>query len=92
MTISVRLDNSATVEHLKDKWASKSHRKIEDENNVVAACFKCNNTRGNKRNVIARKYYQCVINQKNLKLKAASISSSELYKLFGPVPQHLFNE
>ncbi len=81
----------ATVEHLVDKWSSPKHIKIEDDLNRVAACFSCNNTRGNARNKIARKYYQTLINNRGLKMKAASISSDKLYKMFGPVPQELYN-
>jgi hypothetical protein len=80
----------ATVEHLKDKWSSPKHRKVEDDSNKVAACFKCNNTRGNVRNIIARRYYQTLINNRSLKMKAASTNSGQLFKMFGPVPQELF--
>lgn len=80
----------ATVEHLVDKWSSPQHIKIEDENNLVAACYTCNNVRGNAHNVIARRYYQQLIGAKQMKIKAASTSSKVLYKLFGPVPQNLF--
>jgi 5-methylcytosine-specific restriction endonuclease McrA len=79
----------ATLEHLVDKWSSPKHIKIEDDSNLVAACFACNNTRGNARNVIARRYYQQLIGNKQMKINAASTSSKQLYKLFGPVPQHL---
>lgn len=82
----------ATLEHLIDKWASPKHQKIEDDSNLVAACYTCNNKRGNIRNVIARKYYQQLINSKKLKIKAASTSSSQLFKLFGRVPQELFDK
>jgi 5-methylcytosine-specific restriction endonuclease McrA len=80
----------ATVEHLVDKWSSPKHRKIEDDSNRVAACFTCNNTRGNARNRIARNYYQDQIGRRGLKMKAASTASAQLYKMFGPVPQELF--
>jgi 5-methylcytosine-specific restriction endonuclease McrA len=82
----------ATVEHLIDVWSSPGHRKIEDDSNLVAACFTCNNTRGNERNKIARRYYQQVIASKQLgkKVKANNIQSRQLYKMFGPVPQELF--
>jgi 5-methylcytosine-specific restriction endonuclease McrA len=80
----------ATLEHLIDKWSSPGHQKIEDDNNLVAACYKCNNTRGNARNVIARRYYQELINNAGMKkIKAASTKSRQLYKMFGPVPQDL---
>ncbi len=79
----------ATVEHLIDKWSSPGHQKIEDDSNLVAACYHCNNVRGNARNVAARRYYQQLIGAKQMKIKAASTSSKVLYKLFGPVPQHL---
>ena len=81
----------ATVEHLLDKWSSPKHQKIEDESNLVAACFECNNTRGNVRNRIARDYYKMAATQRSMKLAVASTSSRTLYKLFGPVPQQLFN-
>lgn len=80
----------ATVEHLVDKWSSPKHRKIESESNLVAACFQCNNSRGAARNRIARDYYKSKASQKGVKLAVASTSSSKLYSLFGPVPQHLF--
>lgn len=82
---------SATVEHLIDKWSSPNHIKDESPDNLVAACFKCNNTRGNIRNRIARNYYKVVAARKNIKLAVASTPSKKLYSLFGPVPQHLFN-
>ena len=81
----------ATVEHLIDKWSSPKHQKIEDEWNLVAACFECNNARGNQRNRIARGYYKTMATQRSMKLAVASTSSRTLYKLFGPVPQQLFN-
>jgi len=81
--------HQATLEHLVDKWSSPGHQKIEDDSNKVAACYKCNNERGNVRNVIARRYYQQLIGAKQMKIKAASTSSKVLYKMFGPVPQHL---
>lgn len=80
----------ATVEHLIDKWSSPKHRKIECSSNVVAACFHCNNSRGAARNRIARDYYKTQAAKKSMKLAVASTSSRILYKLFGPVPQHLF--
>jgi hypothetical protein len=83
-------DTDATVEHLIDKWSSPKHIKSDVRSNIVAACFKCNNTRGNARNRIARSYYQGVINKKNLGIKAANISSKDLYKRFGAIPQELF--
>ena len=79
----------ATVEHLIDKWASPKHNKIEDDSNLVAACYRCNNVRGNARNRVARSYYQRLIDAKQLKIKSASTSSKKLYKMFGPVPQDL---
>jgi 5-methylcytosine-specific restriction endonuclease McrA len=91
LTDCVRGDpHQATVEHLIDKWSSPKHIKIEDESNLVAACFLCNNTRGNTRNKIARSYYKQLITAKQLKINAASTNSKQLYKMFGPVPQHLF--
>ena len=82
---------SATVEHLVDKWSSPKHRKIELESNLVAACHHCNNSRGNVRNRIARNYYKLQAAKKSMKLAVASTPSRTLYSLFGPVPQHLFN-
>jgi uncharacterized protein YaaW (UPF0174 family) len=80
----------ATVEHLIDKWSSPKHIRIEDSSNLVAACFQCNNSRGNARNRIARDYYKLQAAKKSMKLAVASTSSRTLYKLFGPVPQNLF--
>ena len=80
----------ATVEHLIDKWSSPKHIRIEDSSNLVAACFQCNNSRGNVRNRIAREYYKLQAAKKSMKLAVASTSSRTLYKLFGPVPQNLF--
>jgi uncharacterized protein YaaW (UPF0174 family) len=80
----------ATVEHLIDKWSSPKHIRIEDSSNLVAACFQCNNSRGNARNRIARDYYKMQAAKKSIKLAVASTSSRTLYKLFGPVPQNLF--
>jgi hypothetical protein len=82
----------ATVEHLIDKWSSPKHQKIEDSSNLVAACLQCNNTRGAIRNKIARSYYKGEAAKRNMKLAVASTSSKILYKLFGPVPQHLFEQ
>lgn len=81
----------ATTEHLIDKWSSLKHQKIESENNLVAACFQCNNTCGSIRNATARRYYQEIINKYGMKMKAANVSSKELYKKFGAVPQELLN-
>lgn len=81
----------ATIEHLIDKWSSPKHQKIESATNLVAACFQCNNSRGAKRNQIARNYYKQEAGKRGLKLAVASTSSKILYNLFGPVPQHLFN-
>lgn len=81
----------ATVEHLVDKWSSPKHRKIELESNLVAACYQCNNSRGNVRNRIARNYYKLQAAKKSMKLAVASTPSRILYSLFGPVPQDLFN-
>lgn len=83
-------DNLATIEHLIDKWSSPKHIKIETSSNLVAACFKCNNTRGAIRNKIARDYYKMKAKEKGIKLAVASTSSRTLYKMFGPVPQNLF--
>lgn len=83
-------DTDATVEHLVDKWSSPKHVRSDARSNLVAACFKCNNTRGNARNRIARDYYQSIINKKKLGVKAANISSKALYKKFGAIPQELF--
>jgi 5-methylcytosine-specific restriction endonuclease McrA len=80
----------ATVEHLIDKWSSSKHVRIETPSNLVAACFQCNNSRGNVRNRIARDYYKLQAAKKSMKLAVASTSSRTLYKLFGPVPQQLF--
>ena len=81
----------ATVEHLVDKWSSPKHRKIEVASNLVAACFQCNNSRGAARNRIARNYYKTMAARRSMKLAVASTPSNTLYKLFGPVPQQLFN-
>lgn len=80
----------ATVEHLVDKWSSPKHMKIEVASNLVAACFQCNNTRGIKRNRIARDYYKRIVAKRGIKLAVASTSSKVLYSKFGLVPQHLF--
>ena len=80
----------ATVEHLIDKWSSPKHIRIDKPSNLVAACFQCNNSRGNVRNRIARDYYKAQAAKKSMKLAVASTSSRTLYKLFGPIPQHLF--
>jgi 5-methylcytosine-specific restriction endonuclease McrA len=82
--------NLATVEHLIDKWSSPKHVRIETPSNLVAACFQCNNSRGNVRNRIARDYYKLQAAKKSMNLAVASTSSRTLYKLFGPVPQQLF--
>ena len=81
----------ATVEHLVDKWSSPKHRKIELESNLVAACHHCNNSRGAKRNRIARDYYKKLVAKQGINLAVASTSSKILYSMFGSVPQHLFN-
>jgi hypothetical protein len=81
----------ATIEHLVDKWSSPKHTKIETFSNLVASCTQCNNQRGAIRNRIARKYYKRQADIKRIKVAVSSTSSKTLYKLFGPVPQHLFN-
>ena len=81
----------ATVEHLVDKWSSPKHMKIDVASNLVAACFQCNNSRGVKRNRIARSYYKALATKRGIKLAVASTSSKVLYSMFGPVPQDLFN-
>jgi len=90
MCTTSKSPNQATVEHLIDKWSSPGHRKIETADNLVAACFQCNNTRGAVRNRIARDYYKRKASQKGMKLAVASTSSRQLFKLFGPIPQNLF--
>jgi 5-methylcytosine-specific restriction endonuclease McrA len=80
----------ATIEHLVDKWSSPKHNRSDDESNLVAACFQCNNSLGAARNRIARDYYKTQAAKKSMKLAVASTSSKALYKLFGPVPQNLF--
>ena len=82
----------ATLEHLVDKWSSPKNQKIEAASNLVAACFLCNNSRGNARNRIARDYYRKQANRQQMKLAVASTPSKVLYSLFGPVPQVLFEE
>ena len=79
-----------TVEHLVDKWSSPGHIKIEDRSNLVAACHRCNNSRGNARNMIARSYYKSCAVKKGIKMAVQSTSSKTLFKMFGPVPQELF--
>jgi 5-methylcytosine-specific restriction endonuclease McrA len=80
----------ATVEHLVDKWSSPKHIRNDDPSNLVAACFECNNSRGNVRNRIARDYYKTQAAKKSMKLAIASTSSRQLYSLFGSIPQHIF--
>lgn len=80
----------ATVEHLVDVWSSPGHKKIWAPSNLVAACYQCNNTRGAIRNKIARDYYKRLASKKRCKLVVTSMSSADLYKMFGPVPQNLF--
>lgn len=82
--------SQATLEHLVDKWSSPGHKKIWDESNLAAACFKCNNDRGSVRNKIARNYYKIQAQKMNKKIAVASTPSAQLFKMFGPVPQHLF--
>jgi hypothetical protein len=82
----------ATVEHLKDKWASPFHVKDESPENLVAACWECNHTRGSIRNKLARKYYQVIIKERKLDMHAASTESAVLFKMFGPVPSEYFAE
>jgi len=81
----------ATVEHLIDKWSSPKHVKIDTPDNLVAACYRCNNSRGANRNRIARTYYKMQATKKSMKLRVSAISSKTLYKMFGPVPQNLFD-
>lgn len=90
MNTTKKSPRQATVEHLVDKWSSPKHRKIETADNLVAACFECNNTRGAIRNRIARDYYKIMASKRGIKLAVASTSSKNLYKMFGPIPQHLF--
>ena len=90
MTREQKSPHHATLEHLQDKWASPGNRKIESASNLVAACFQCNNSRGNARNVIARNYYRKQANKRQMKLAVASTPSQVLYSLFGPVPSSLF--
>lgn len=82
--------SSASVEHVKDAWASPKNQKIETVDNLKAACYSCNNSRGIVRNLAARRYYQQLINKKGVAMKAASTKSTMLYKMFGPVPEEVF--
>ena len=91
MNTVVGSPQQATIEHLVDKWSSHKHTKIETFSNLAAACTQCNNQRGTIRNRIARKYYKRQAGIKGIKLAVSSTSSKTLHKLFGPVPQHLFN-
>ena len=91
MNRTPKSDQQATFEHLADKWSSPKNNKIQISTNLVAACFRCNNSRGAIRNRIARDYYKRKATEKGMKLAVVSTSSKELYKLFGPVPQNLFN-
>ncbi len=84
--------DQATIEHLIDKWSSPKHMKIEKPENLVSACYKCNNTRGSIRNKIARNYYKQEAKNKNIKIAVSATSSKKLHALFGPVPQHLFDK
>lgn len=81
----------ATIEHLVDKWSSPKHNKIENPENLVAACFHCNNSRANIRNRIARNYYKQVAGARSVKINVTATPSKILYKMFGPVPQQIFN-
>ena len=91
MNRDLKSPRHSTVEHLVDRWSSPKHNRSNAESNLVAACFECNNTRGNVRNRIARDYYKMMAARRSMKLAVASTSSRTLYKLFGPVPQQLFN-
>jgi len=90
MNVTKKSPHQATLEHLLDKWSSPKHIKIESPDNLVAACFECNNSRGNARNCIARNYYKVQATKKGIKLAVASTPSRVLHKMFGPVPQNLF--
>ncbi len=90
MITTHRDKHCATVEHLKDKWASPNHVKDNSPENLVAACWECNHTRGAVRNKLARKYYQRIIKERKLDMQAASTESAVLYKMFGPVPPEVF--
>lgn len=92
MIIGRRDKHSATVEHVRDKWASPKHIKDHSPENLVAACWECNHTRGAIRNKLARKYYQRIIKERKLDMQAASTESAILFKMFGPVPQEVFGE
>lgn len=85
------ISDRSTIEHLVDKWSSPKHAKIEAESNLAAACFKCNNTRGNIRNRIARDYYRTQARKYSMNISISSICSQDLYRMFGAVPQSLFN-
>lgn len=91
MVTTEKSPRQATLEHLVDKWSSRKHVRDNSPSNLVAACFECNNTRGAKRNRIARDYYKTQAVKRGMKLAVASTSSKILYSLFGPVPQQLFN-
>jgi hypothetical protein len=80
----------ATREHLVDKWSSPRHQKINTPDNLVAACYHCNFSRGAARNRIARAYYKSQALKKKMKISVDNTSSSKLYSLFGPLPQTLF--
>jgi sulfur relay (sulfurtransferase) complex TusBCD TusD component (DsrE family) len=90
MEDTVSSPQHATIEHILDKWSSPQHEKIQNLSNLVAACYQCNNARGSIRNKIARTYYKSLAMKQGMKLAVASTPSNTLYKLFGPVPQHLF--
>lgn len=90
MIVGKRDRYCATVEHLKDKWASPKHIKDNSPENLVAACWECNHTRGAIRNKLARRYYQVIIKEKKLQMHAANTESAILFKMFGPVPLEIF--
>lgn len=92
MNRDLKSPRHSTVEHLVDRWSSPKHNRSNAGSNLVAACFGCNNSRGNIRNRIARDYYKTQAAKRSMKLAVASTSSRQLYKLFGPIPQHLFSE
>lgn len=82
----------ATIEHIVDKWSILRHMRIEDDSNLAAACHHCNTTRGSIRNRIARNYYKDQALAKKIEINPHSTPSGTLFRLFGPVPQNLFDQ
>ena len=81
----------ATFEHLIDEWV---HGEKDDRlENIVLACFKCNNDRNKLRQSAARQFYDSKIQMnRHMSFRASSgtMRPRDLIEMFGPWDESSF--